>query len=138
MSKTTASILSELPGYATIIFAFDSEDGVDEIGFIPPCSEQVIYVDKKLGISANILKPIFKGAISEYNRLRILESSAHNRDLVIATLLILLVRGEIPQVFNTRKRLILHNCITCSKELMFLEALFTQHPKSPAGNFFQQ
>lgn len=90
-----------------------------------------------------ILKPIFKYASEQFyvsiNRVRVDPRSnldAYHRQCAQALGLsigILLVKGDVPQVYNFRKEMIQEGELTCQKELQFLEMLFTKHPKSPSA-----
>lgn len=117
---------------------------VDEIGLIPPpCSPNVVVVENKLGISMAILKPLFRYALSEFKLLRKLIKANDDymyflddtslRHLAAISQAMLLVRGDLPMAWITRKQLIDCKIIRINKELNFLNALFTLHPKSPSG-----
>ena len=131
--------------FEELVFIFKRHD-VDEIGFLPtPCESNIVVVENKLGVSTALLKPLFRYAITEYKRLCAVikenddyicfldkKSLLH---LASVTQVMLLIRGDLPIILNTRKQLLDNKIIDYDKELLFLNALFTLHPKSPSGKF---
>jgi hypothetical protein len=119
---------------------------IDELGIImSPPPPAVVVTQHKMGLSYKIIKPLFSFAITELNILikkyKILtksidcikfNSTLYDRIASISRIA-LLVRGDIPMVFNLRKDLIQYNIIDVNNELLFLKMLFTKHPKSPSG-----
>ena len=119
-----------------LILAIESDSLIDEIGLIPSSTNEIIVMDHKLGISSKILKPLYIYCYTQYqltfNKYDALPNE-EKKQLVNITLGMLIVRGDLPMIYNTRKKLLLVNIISYKQEISFLSILFTLHAKSPSG-----
>ena len=129
---------------ADIDEAFDSDPLIDEIGImmIPP-PPNIVLVDHKLGLSFKILKPLFEFAICEFYA--IMRSAKMSEEMLLSSIIAekvlrltratLLVKADMPMLYNVRKTIILAGLTThnIDAELNFLKVLFTKHPKSPSS-----
>lgn len=124
--------------------AFEVDPLIDEIGIImSPPPPNLVLIDHKLGLSFKILKPLFEFAINElYTVIRsakmskeMLSNPIVSKKVLRLTRAILLVRADMPMLYNLRKTIILAGSTTHSidAELNFLGVLFTKHPKSPSS-----
>jgi Protein prenyltransferase alpha subunit repeat len=145
----TAAIISEsdikmADVLADIDKAFEVDPVIDEIGIImSPPPPNLVLIDHKLGLSFKILKPLFEFAINElYTVIRsakmskeMLSNPIVSEKVLRLTRAILLVRADMPMLYNLRKTIILAGSTTHSidAELNFLGVLFTKHPKSPSS-----
>jgi Protein prenyltransferase alpha subunit repeat len=129
---------------ADIDEAFEVDPRIDEIGIImSPPPPNLVLIDHKLGLSFKILKPLFEFAINElYTVIRsakmskeMLSNPIVSEKVLRLTRAILLVRADMPMLYNLRKTIILAGSTTHSidAELYFLGVLFTKHPKSPSS-----
>ena len=129
---------------ADIDKAFEVDPLIDEIGIImSPPPPNLVLIDHKLGLSFKILKPLFEFAINElYTVIRsakmskeMLSNPIVSEKVLRLTRAILLVRADMPMLYNLRKTIILAGLTTHSidAELNFLGVLFTKHPKSPSS-----
>ena len=131
---------------ADIDKAFEVDPLIDEIGIImSPPPPNLVLIDHKLGLSFKILKPLFEFAINElYTVIRSAKMSKEmlsdpnpivSEKVLRLTRAILLVRADMPMLYNLRKSIILAGSTTHSidAELNFLGVLFTKHPKSPSS-----
>lgn len=115
--------------------AFAEDENMDELGVMMTTEPPYIFVvDHKLGVSVSVLKPLF---IYSLNKLKeVLLHPDHEKfvdDLISLTRSLLIVKGDLPQAFNIRKRLIRQGNLNVVSELLFLKMLFTKHPKSPSS-----
>jgi hypothetical protein len=129
---------------ADIDSAFASDPAIDELGVLmtatPP---NLILIDHKLGLSYEILKPLFAYSLIEFYALsRAVKKAERNlSDSVVADKMLrltraaLLVKGDMPMLYSLRKTVLLenHTSQTIGDELAFLGVLFTRHPKSPSS-----
>ena len=124
--------------------AFDSDPLIDEIGIIMiPPPPNLVLVDHKLGLSFKILKPLFEFAICEFYA--IMRSAKMSEEMLLSSIIAekvlrltratLLVKADMPMLYNLRKTIILAGLTThnINAELNFLKVLFTKHPKSPSS-----
>lgn len=104
---------------------------IDEIGIIFDASlPMVFYEDRKLGISKQVVRDVFKRCLQVmYNG----DRTASSHDLVRATRVLLIIKGDFPIVYNCRKKLLEDNYISLNEEIPFLALIFQNHPKSPSG-----
>lgn len=104
---------------------------IDEIGIIFDASlPMVFYEDRKLGISKLVVRDVFKRCLQVmYND----DRTASSHDLVRATRVLLIIKGDFPIVYNCRKKLLDDNYISLNEEIPFLALIFQNHPKSPSG-----
>ena len=129
---------------ADIDEAFDSNPLIDEIGIIMiPPPPNLVLVDHKLGLSFKILKPLFEFAICEFYA--IMRSAKMSEEMLLSSIIAekvlrltratLLVKADMPMLYNLRKKIILAGLTThnIDAELNFLKVLFTKHPKSPSS-----
>lgn len=138
----TAESMAEV--VADIDAAFASDPAIDELGVLmtaaPP---NLVLIEHKLGLSYEILKPLFSYTLTEFYALS-REAKRADKNIfnsVIADKLLrltraaLLVKGDMPMLYNLRKTVLLENHSTSSvgAELAFLGVLFTKHPKSPSS-----
>jgi len=128
--------------YKDINDCFDLDLELNEFDIIPTISSSIIYLDHKLAIPSNVVKPLYQfiyQKLDNFNRNRYINeiSLFTDRDeaneLIHATRFILLVKGDDPIAFHRRKELIINNFLDCTTELSFLNVLFTKHPKSPCA-----
>ena len=129
---------------ADIDSAFVSDPAIDELGILmtatPP---NLVLIEHKLGLSYEILKPLFSYSLVEFYALsRAVKKAERNlSDSVIADKMLrltraaLLVKGDMPMLYNLRKTVLLENHTSqiIGDELAFLTVLFTKHPKSPSS-----
>ncbi|RYY88151.1 hypothetical protein EON63_02880 [archaeon] len=113
---------------------------VGEVDFMPTTTSPFVLVDSKvLGISYGILKPLYKYVYTEQFRVYSqYKASSHSDPLSLHQMyqfstVALVVKGDLAMAYNIRKVVLFHNPTLLSKELIFLQAIFTKHPKSPSG-----
>lgn len=129
---------------------FISDLLLKEFGFIleeKPCIELatldishiVVHIQHNLGLVSYILKPLYIYAMKELQSyINILKDRPIHVDvnilanLQMLTRTILLIKGDQPIAINYRKLLIKRKFITSNDELIFMNILFTKHPKSPS------
>jgi protein prenyltransferase alpha subunit repeat containing protein 1 len=120
---------------------------IDEIGIIPVSQENredtppIVYIDRQLGISSTVLKPLFKYAIEKLflvlqkeNRLLKFDTDLHEAETINnLTRVILIIKGDMPLAYNSRKRLIDSGFIRIHHELQLSSLLLGRQPKSPSN-----
>ena len=120
--------------------AFQSDPDIDEIGVVlavaPP---SIVLQEHKLGITATVLKPLLKYCLQQFYALTMnikdyaSISSALATEIIGLTRAILCIRGNFPLAFSCRKAFLTEGLISIERELLFLNVLFTKHPKCPAS-----
>ncbi len=128
----------------TICRLYDTSDVV-EVDFVPSSEPPYVLFDERcLGISMKILKPLYKYS---YQRLMTLNERLKTatrsgqleklKDIIVEGMTIsevaLTVKGDIPVAYHLRKQGIMKSKNLITKELSFLSAIFTKHPKCPSG-----
>lgn len=116
---------------------------IKEIGFMttsqPPF---VVSSEDNLGISVSVLKPLYKYALIELNRIVITGDDQSCimgiTKLLSLSRLALLIKGDLPMAFKYRKLAMQNNHLDVRDEINFLSLLFTKHPKSPSGWFHRR
>lgn len=117
---------------------FYNQGQLIEIGFMttrePP---YVIKIDGNLGISVCILKDLYRHCLKEFENLVVLNQldliSNHSERLKTLSLLLLVIKGDLPAAFKHRKLLVEADMLKVRDELYFTSLLFSKHPKSPSG-----
>ena len=121
------------------IDAIVDNNEIDEIGLtLDPSLPSLILVESKLGIAKRIVKPLFKYGLEQFYSLTNREtieycSENYVQQLASCTRTILLIKGDFPVAFNSRKLLLERQCICIRKEIQFTAMLFTLHGKCPSG-----
>lgn len=123
--------------------AFISDSMINELGVImSPPPPNLILIDHKLGLSCQMLKPLFSYAIDEFHSIlnevkygrKELSNMIVQDDILRLTRAILLVKGDMPMAYNLRKQLLVNGqLLDIDNELLFLSFLFSHHPKSPSS-----
>jgi protein prenyltransferase alpha subunit repeat containing protein 1 len=111
------------------------DNDLDELGLILHSdSPNIMIVERKLGVSMKVLKPIFLFAIDELV-LRRHEFNAlptHHLALLLdkLSLAALVVKGDFPPAFNSRKELLEKGYLDVEQELRYISLILSKHPKS--------
>lgn len=96
----------------------------------------VVVVDHKLGLSMNILKPMFAYAVPELYHLCVHFELSDDKETVEnirkMSLACLLVKGDFPPALDIRKSLVEKGCLNAQEEIRLTGVIFSKHPKSPS------
>jgi hypothetical protein len=117
---------------------------VEEVGYMMDTEGPVVcYSDKNLGISTTIVKPLYKFALVKLSALtkRLNNYSTvtdFQDDLISLSRILLIVKGDLPMAFKSRKLLIESSLLSIDYELRFLKTLFYKHPKTPSAWFHRR
>ena len=117
-----------------------TEFDIDEVGIVmtQPPEPPIVIVEKKLGISQYIIKPLFIYVLQKFHAIygtirKGISSLALTGDEIISlTRVILLIKGDMPLALAMRKELIDIAMICIEDELKFIQIVFPRHPKSPS------
>lgn len=120
--------------------AFEDDPEIDELGMVLSSDESIVLVEHKLGISMAVLKPLFIYSITELQKhrsvlLKPIDLITPDEAKLICNLsrAILLVKGDFPPALNARKVMIENCTLSASREVQFLNVIFSKHPKSPSA-----
>lgn len=141
MTSTDTAVESNPSSILTQLYShlYKKAEQVEGVGFIPSknLNDEIFVSNNNVAIPTSLLKPLFKYCYLEYNswrsRSKLVNDSLDNEKVAIASVGLLVVRGDLPMVYNTRKQLISTGYIDTTKEIMFLRVLFSLHPKSASG-----
>eukprot|EP01039_Chlorochromonas_danica_P007576 gene7571-8376_t len=137
------------------IYEIFSSHDICEVDFIPSLQPPFIICDGgAFGLAYAILKPLYtysyKSLCHHYTEMKTLEvnstlgeqqqlslsssSSSHHHQLIDRySLVTLLIKGDLAFAYNIRKTWLKYDLFSLSKEFLLLRAIFSKHPKSPAG-----
>lgn len=135
------------------IYDIFSTHDICEVDFIPSLQPPFIICDgSAFGLAYAILKPLYtysyKSLCHYYTEMKtekvnhstqedqysLSSSSCHHQAVIDRySLVTLLIKGDLAFAYNIRKTWLRSDLSNLSKELLLLRAIFSKHPKSPAG-----
>lgn len=125
-----------------ILLYFSTRD-VAEVDFVPSkLPPFVIFESSVLGVGYGIIKPLYAHVygrlLDVYKQLKVLPAGSSTRKELLHSLhkysmTALVIKGDLVVAYAARKMLLLEEPDRLSKEVSFLQAVFTKHPKSPGG-----
>lgn len=111
---------------------------VREVDFMPTFTPPFVLFDSHvLGIGMTVLKPLYKYSysrlLSSYHSLKSKGTCGDPSDAYRYSFVALAVKGDLPMAYSARKHALLSSPEKAIEEIMFLQAIFSKHPKSPGA-----